>query len=107
MRRNSKNSWVTYERSYLVTAGLALIGLPAFIWHRQGDAFAEWPVWAWLLFAALPSLGFGLIGLGFLASRKRIEGWAEALSKHEAGIILMILAYPVYLVMSLFDGRKS
>lgn len=107
MRRNFKSSWVTYERSYLVTAGLAFIGLPAFVWHRQADDFAEWPVWAWLLLAALAVLGLCLVGLGFVASRKRIENWAEALSKHEAGVILIILAYPVYLVMSLFDRRKS
>jgi hypothetical protein len=107
MRRNLKNSWVTYERSYLVTAGLALIGLPAFVWYRQGDEFAEWPTLVWLLLAALAVLGLWLVGLGFMASRKRIENWAEALSKHEAGIILMILAYPVYLVMSLFVRRKS
>jgi hypothetical protein len=107
MRRNFRSSWVTYERSYLVTAGLAFIGVPAFVWHRQGDDFAEWPALIWLLLAALAVLGLWLVGVGFLASHKRLEGLAEALSTHEASVILMILAYPVYLVMSLFDRRKS
>lgn len=107
-RRKSRSpgrSWVTYERSYLVTLGLAFIAVTGLIWRKQGDTLSEWPTWACLVFFGLPVLGLVLVLVGFLARREQIEKWADRASRHEASIILMILAFPVFLVMSLFDKR--
>ena len=102
----SGGSWVMYERSYLVTLGLAFIGVMAFVWKKQGDEFSEWPAWSYFFFFGLPILGLVLIGVGLLASRARIEKWADGMSRHEASILVMILALPVFLVMSVFEKRK-
>ena len=45
-------------------------------------------------------LGLALIGLGLLAGRATIEKWVNSMSTHWASIIVMIVAFPVYLVMS-------
>ena len=95
-----------YERSYLVTLGLAFIGVMAFVWKKQGDKFSEWSPWFYFVFFGIPILGLVLIGVGLLASRGRIEKWADGMSRHEASIIVMILALPVFLVMSVFEKRE-
>jgi len=102
----SNSAWVTYERSYLVTLGLAFIALTAFIWTKQGSAFADWPTWAYFIFFGFPILGLLLIGLGLLAGRDQIEKWAEVASRHEASIVIMIVAFPVFLVMTIFEKRR-
>jgi hypothetical protein len=99
-------SWVVYERSYLVTLGLAFIALTIFIWTKQGDRFSEWPTWSYFVFFGLPVLGLVLIGIGLLAGREQIEKWADGASRHEASIVIMIVAFPVFLLMSLFERRK-
>jgi len=79
----SNRSWVTYERSYLVTLGLAFIALTAFIWTKQRSTFVEWPTWAYFAFFGFPVLGLILIGVGLLAGREQIEKWADGASRHE------------------------
>lgn len=99
-------SWVTYERSYLVTLGLIFIALTAFIWKKQGDSLAEWPTWSCFIFFACPILGLILVAVGVLADREQIEKWADGASRHEASVIIMIVAFPVFLVMSIFERRE-
>jgi hypothetical protein len=102
----SNRSWVTYERSYLVTLGVAFVGLTAFIWRKQHDTFAEWPTWAYFVFFGFPILGLVLLGVGLFAGRDRIEKWADGASRHEASFIIMIVAFPVFLLMSIFEKRE-
>lgn len=104
--KTSSRSWVTYERSYLVTLGLAFIALTAFIWTKQGDKFSEWPTWSYFVFFGFPVLGLVLIGVGLLAGSHQIEKWADGASRHEASILIMIIAFPVFLLMSMFEKRK-
>lgn len=99
-------SWVLYGRSYLVTLGLISIGVMPFFWKEYGDKFSQWPMWLHFVFFGLPILGLVFIGVGLLAARARIERWADGASRHEAGIIVMILALPVFLVMWVFGKRK-
>ena len=82
------------------------MALMAFAWTKQGDQFSEWPTWSYFLFFGFPVLGLVLIGVGLLADRKRIEKWAEAASRHEASLIIMIVAFPVFLLMTLFERRQ-
>ena len=102
----SNRSWVTYERSYLVTLGLAFIALTAFIWTKQGNKFSEWPTWSYFVFFGFPLLGLILMGLGVLAGRDQIEKWADSASRHEASVLIMIVAFPVFLVMSILEKRR-
>jgi len=99
-RKPPTSSWVTYKRSYLVTVGLVFIALAAVIWAKEGDKFAEWPTWFYFVVFGLPALGLALIGGGLLAGRATIERLANSMSTHWASIIVMIVAFPVYFVMS-------
>ena len=99
---------MAYGRSCLVTLGLVCIGVSVFVWITQGSTFSKWPVWSSLVFLALPILGFVLIGVGLFVDRSKIKGWAEGLLGAElGGIIIMILALPIFLVMSVFGKRES
>jgi hypothetical protein len=108
-RHRTKRSerWVIYERSYLVTLGLAFVALTAFIWNKQGESFSEWPTWSYFLFFSFPVLGLGLISMGWLASRAKIEKWFDAASRHEASVVIMVVAFPVFLLMSLLERHEG
>ena len=85
---------------------MAFIALTAFIWTKQGDKFSEWPTWSYFIFFGFPILGLVLIGVGLLTGRDQIEKWADGASRHEASIIIMIVAFPVFLIMSMFERRQ-
>ena len=99
-RKPPTSSWVTYGRSYLVTVGLVFIALIALVWNKEGERFLDWPAWAYFVVCGFPVLGLALIGVGLLAGRATIEKWANSTSTHWASIIVMIVAFPVYFVMS-------
>lgn len=103
----SNRFWVTYSRSYLVTLGLALITLAVFIWMREGDTFSRWPTWSYFLFFGFPTLGMVLIGVGLFARRNQVEKWADYASRHEASIVLMMVAVPVYLLLSILRSDED
>ncbi|WP_435012712.1 hypothetical protein [Xanthomonas arboricola] len=102
-KRKRQQMSATYCRAYLVTLGLLLAG--------GGAAFA---VLAWgsvstsaigvaLLICVM---GVALLTFGFLGPSRQMESWAEAASGHEVALVLMALAYPVYLLMAPMYARK-
>ena len=97
---------MTYGRSYLVTLGLAFILVMVFVWNKQGSTFSEWPGWSYFAFFGLPALGVVLIAIGLFANQAQVEKWADGASRHEASIIIMIVALPVYALMSIFEKRE-
>ncbi|MES2982778.1 MAG: hypothetical protein V4727_10735 [Verrucomicrobiota bacterium] len=106
-KKRNPHSWVTYERCYLITIGLALISLAVIIWVKSGHEASEWPGWAHVLFIVLPLLGFTIIAVGLKAKRQTIQNWAEGISRHEAFILIMILAFPIYLLCELLSRRNG
>jgi hypothetical protein len=98
-KRRSRDSTATFCRSYLVTLGLAFIALSIFIWHRDGGGVATWPWWGFALLAVFFFGGFSLISFGLLGPSSKMESWAEISSRHEASLIIIVLAYPVYLLL--------
>lgn len=105
-KRKIRDSTATYCRSYLVTLGLIFSALSAFVLGRDGAEIATWPWWGLLLVVALLGGGIGLVLFGLLGPSSKMESWAEVTSRHEASLIVMVLAYPVYLVLSpLYDRR--
>ena len=105
-KRRVRDTTATYCRSYLVTLGLAFAALSILISQLDGAAIATWPWWGFVLFAIFSLGGIGLVLFGLLGPSSRMESWAEASSRHEASLIIMALAYPVYLVLSLFYDRR-
>lgn len=96
--RKRRKATVTYCRSYLVTLGLAFGAVAIFVWHIDGDRADTW--WAHILLFALFFGGLVLIGLGLFGPSKKMERWADSASTHWASLIIMVLAYPVYMIMS-------
>lgn len=105
-KRKVRNSTATYCRSYLVTLGLIFSALGIFILQSGGAAVAAWAWWGFILLAAMLIGGVALMLFGLFGPSSRMEGWAEAPSRHEASFIIMALAYPVYLALLPFYGRR-
>jgi hypothetical protein len=105
-KRKVKNSTATYCRSYLVTLGMAFCALSLFIWQRDGADSANWPLWGFAFLIGSMLGGLTLIIYGLAGPSNQMESWAEVTSRHEASIIIMAIAYPVFLVLSPFYDKR-
>ena len=106
LRTNDYSGWVTYPRSFVLTLGGLFLGLVAWVWTKDGERRAEWPLFAWCLFLGAAALGLVLLVVGFAASNKTVEHWADKGSTHEASIFVMLIAAPVYFFLKLLIRRK-
>lgn len=88
----SKFDETIFSRSYLVTIGGLCVSLSVLALILIGSI--EW-VGLTISFLTL-FLGLCCIGIGFCSSSKRAVEWADACSKHEASILIMFLAIPLY-----------
>ena len=106
MTRSHDSDWVSYGRSFLLTLGLLFVGLPCWVWHKQGDRASDWPMFSWVLFWGVGSLVVILLLVGLLAAPRAVEWWADAASKHEASIVVMVIAAPVYFLLRWVTRRR-
>lgn len=90
-----------YCRAYLVTLGMLLAGGPAFVALAASDISGAGLGLALLICG----LGVLLLGIGVAGPSRQMEAWADAASGHEVALLLMALAYPVYLLMAPFYAR--
>ena len=89
-----------------MTLGLCFLALPVWIWEQQGDQSPEWSAWAWALLYGLTGLGMFLLLVALVAPAKMVDRWAEAASSHEATIIVLLIAAPVYFLLRLLVRKK-
>ena len=102
-RRERQQASATYGRSYLVTFGLLFAGLGVLFWPGPtADVGTDALLVMGLFFAG----GLGVLLLGLLGPDHRMERWADALSTHEVSLVIMLLAYPVYLLLAPFYRRR-
>ncbi|WP_115048129.1 hypothetical protein [Xanthomonas arboricola] len=102
-KRNRQQMSATYCRAYLVTLGLLLGGgSAAFALLARGSVSAS----ALGLALLVGIVGVALLAFGFWGPARHMQAWAEAASGHEVALVLMALAYPVYLLMAPVYGRK-
>ncbi|WP_217483123.1 hypothetical protein [Burkholderia lata] len=94
----------TYCRSYLVTLGAAFTGGSAFF--RFAAPAGNWPGWGIGLLAALLAGGMLRLAIGLFGSGRFARRCAETASGHEAALIVMAMAYPVYLLLRLVYDRR-
>jgi hypothetical protein len=106
MPRSHDSDWVGYGRSFLLTLGLLFVALLCWIWHKQGDHTSEWPMFDWVLFWGVGVLGVVLLLVGLFASARAIEWWTDAASRHEASIVIMIIAIPMYFLIRWFTRKR-
>jgi hypothetical protein len=104
MPKNS-DSHISYNRSFLITLGGLLLTLPVWIWEKEGDRSKNWPLFAWVLLCGLPFFGIVLLMIGALASNRRIDSTMH-IPASGAGLLIMLLAMPVYFVLNAFKRKK-
>ena len=97
---------MTYERCFLITlggifTGLALLMIKAFSAEKEKP-----PEWLPLMLAGLAILGLFMLAVGFFGSRKDAEALADKTSGHEAILVVMILAAPLYYVLKALEKKK-
>ena len=97
MKPSPDTDWIwSYGRAFLLTLGVAIIGLMGVVWIVQGDRSGKWPAFAWALFSGMILAGGFFCAFAFLASNKAIKRWADSSGTHPGEIIIAILAAPVY-----------
>ncbi|MGV7164596.1 hypothetical protein ACDI35_07880 [Xanthomonas axonopodis pv. cajani] len=100
-KRGTRQMTAVYCRAYLVTLGMLLAGGPAFVALAASDISGAGLGLALLICG----LGVLLLGIGVAGPSRQMEAWADAASGHEVALLLMALAYPVYLLMAPFYAR--
>ena len=102
-----KKNWILYCRSFLLTLGICFVTFAlwfAFINYQRQELFSIFPP---VLFLVFLIGGFTIAYLGIYGSNNKIEKWAGASSKHWISILIMLIAYPVYLVLLSLHERKN
>ncbi|QJD68312.1 hypothetical protein HG421_11775 [Xanthomonas campestris pv. badrii] len=101
-KRQTRQMTAVYCRAYLATLGVLVAGGAAFVALAAGDISDAGLVLALLICA----VGVLLLGFGIAGPRRQMEALADATSGHEAAPVLLVLAYPVYLVMAPFYAQR-
>jgi hypothetical protein len=83
------------------------MGIVALVFSAQGHDRSGWPAWSYALLGMLVLVGALLLAIGLFGSRKDAEAWADYSSRHEAAILVMILAAPLYFLLKLIEGSGS
>ncbi|ASK91591.1 hypothetical protein KWH04_04040 [Xanthomonas campestris pv. trichodesmae] len=100
-KRGTRQMTAVYCRAYLVTLRMLLAGGPAFVALAASDISGA----GLGLELLICGLGVLLLGIGVAGPSRQMEAWADAASGHEVALVLMALAYPVYLLMAPFYAR--
>ncbi len=96
-RRQDSQTWAIYCRSFLVTVGIAIGGF-AMLLNVGFPGFSE----PGIVYVALYALATSIVLVGLLASTRFMLGVAEAVGHDPLSILLLVVAFPVYLVIRPF-----
>ncbi|PKV14686.1 hypothetical protein [Xanthomonas prunicola] len=101
-KRKTLQMTAVYCRAYLVTLGMLVAAGSGFVALAAGDISGAGLALTLLVCA----MGVLLLGFGFVGPVRQMEALADATSGHEAALVLMVLAYPMYLLMAPFYARR-
>ncbi|MGY0505393.1 hypothetical protein [Luteimonas sp. e5] len=101
-----KSKSAVYARSYLVTLGLIFSATGAFFLYAWGGTLPDWPWWGQVTVAVLLVMGPVLVVGGLFGPSRHMQAWAELASRHEAALIFLVLAYPLYRVLKPFYEKR-
>jgi hypothetical protein len=96
----------SYGRAFILTSGLAVLGLMFVVWIAQGHKSKEWPPYAWFLFCAMILTGFLICCFSLGSSNKTIKKWFDSSGIHGGEIVIAIVAAPVYWIGRLFEKPR-
>lgn len=101
-KRKTRQVTAVYCRAYLVTLGMLVAAGSGFVALAAGDISGAGLALALLICA----LGMLLLGFSCFGPVRQMEALADATSGHAAALVLMVLAYPMYLLMAPFYARR-
>lgn len=104
--KRRKSPQVTYQRAFLVTLGLLFSGVMVFGAVKEIDSISSWPVWAYFVCPSLFLFGVYLIYCGLVGSHKIVNSLVDRSTRQSESLIVMIVAFPVYMIMLLLEDRK-
>lgn len=85
----------TYSRAYLITFGVVVLLVAAVALLLVRSA----PQVAGAVAAGCGALGLALLGAGLFGSDTSVQRWADTASPHEATLVIVLLAWPLYWLM--------
>lgn len=104
--KHRKHPRVTYRRAFLITMGLIFMGIPLCVIVQEMSHITTWPWWSYAIVVVMTCLGCHLMRIGLRGSRTSVESWVEASTKPSESLVVMIIAFPVYLLIRLFEDRQ-
>ncbi|MFS8438789.1 hypothetical protein EIQ06_12970 [Xanthomonas campestris pv. campestris] len=98
-KRKTQQMSALYCRSYLATLGVLVAGVSGAFAALAGGSVSAEATWLALLVCLA---GVLLVAFGLFGPSRQMESWAEATSSHDVALVLMVLAFPVYLLLKPF-----
>ncbi|WP_052772864.1 hypothetical protein [Luteimonas sp. FCS-9] len=96
-----------YVRSVLATLGGLLVAGPALLWLLDTGRGHAWSGDALAVCGAIAATGLLLVSIAILASDRSAARWADTCSTHEAIVVPMLLAWPLYRLLKASErGRR-
>jgi hypothetical protein len=89
--------WVTYSRCFLITFSFLCIGLS--VWGGVEHNNSPLPIWLVYTLIFMFLLGIFALSIALFGSKKIVESVADSSSTHEASILIMILAAPLFFIL--------
>lgn len=105
MKRQSRQPWALYCRSYLLTLGVLVSTGAGFAAYLHSVDAIVLPWWGMLIVCTFVMAGCSLICFSVFCKDAHMQRWAEQLSSHEASLAIMVISFPAYVILKPFYGR--
>jgi len=104
--KHMTNEWLTYPRIVVLLLGIFFAGF--LVWMLQGlmlgtESKRWWELALLLLIAVFAVI---LIFVGVFGSNRMVEKWGDSATTHEASVVVMIVAAPIYWLLKIVTGKK-
>ena len=98
--------WLTYPRTVVLLLGLIFAGFH--VWMLQGWMQGTEPKrwWEVALLLLLAVWSIILLFVGMFGSNRMVEKWGDSATTHEASIVVIIVAAPIYWLLKIVTGKK-
>lgn len=111
VRKESKSGagggpWVTYPRCFVLTLGILFAGIGGLGLRALDEAGAGERPWLYFLLGGMILLGLYEVGVGLFGTRRQAERLAASSLHHEASLVVIIVAAPLYFVLKQLGRRR-
>jgi len=98
--------WLTYPRIVVLLMGLVFAGILAWMlpgW-LQGTEPKRW--WEAVFMLLLAVWAVSLLFVGLLGNNRMVDQWADWSTSHEASLVVVIVAAPIYWLLKKVAGKR-